>query len=76
MLAARAIRAAVVEGIQVLLTTHSLEFIDTLIADASDAELDDLAVFRLNLRGGRLLSARLPGPEVARVRHEIEDDLR
>ncbi|MGD8452387.1 MAG: AAA family ATPase [Phycisphaerae bacterium] len=77
-LAARAILAAVDLGVQVVLTTHSLEFIDFLLAECGDNEkhLDQLSLFRLKLDNGELLSARVPGAEVARVRHEIEGDLR
>jgi len=74
--AIRAILAAVRQAVQVVLTTHSLEFIDILLGESTDDDLNKLALFRLKLKDGELLSARLPGPEVARVRHEIEDDLR
>ncbi|MCK4340863.1 MAG: AAA family ATPase [Phycisphaerae bacterium] len=73
---AQVLRAAVRREIQVVLTTHSLELIDALLASASQEDLDNLCLFRLNLKDGELISSRLPGSEVAFARHEIEDDLR
>ena len=73
---ALAIRAAARRKIQIVLTTHSLELIDYLLSDATDADLNKLSVFRLNLKEGTLVSHRLSGPDVVRARHEIEDDLR
>jgi AAA15 family ATPase/GTPase len=75
-LAARSIHAAVRRGIQVVSTTHSLEFIDILLAESSDQDLENLSLFRLKLEDGKLVSVRLAGPEVAVARNEIEDDLR
>lgn len=74
---ARAIHAAVRRGIQVILTTHSLELLDALLSEASDASaLDRLSVYRLQLVDGRLASSRVAGPDVAFARNEIGDDLR
>jgi predicted ATPase len=73
---ARAILAAVRRGIQVLLTTHSLELIDALLAESSDQDLTRLSLYRIQLQGGFLKSSRLPGPDIAFARSEIEDDLR
>ena len=73
---ARTIWATVRQGIQVVLTTHSLEFIDILLAEAEDDDLQKLSLFRLKLDDGRLLSSHLPGPDVAFSRQQIEDDLR
>lgn len=74
---ARVLLAAVRRGIQVVISTHSLELIDHLLVEAQDdAELSHLSVFRVRLENGRLISHRIPGPEVARVRGTIEDDLR
>ena len=75
--AARAICAAVARGIQVVLTTHSLELIDHLVIESRAREaLDQLSVFRLQLTDGCLKSYRMPGEEVAFARNQIEDDLR
>jgi predicted ATPase len=73
---ARVILTAVRRGTQVLLTTHSLEFIDGLLAEASDQDLQALSLYRVQLQGGILKSHRLSGPEVAFSRGQIEDDLR
>ncbi|NQU21683.1 MAG: AAA family ATPase [Candidatus Nealsonbacteria bacterium] len=72
----RAILAAVRRDIQVVLTTHSLELIDVLLAESSDEDLERLALYRMELDDGRLISARMTGPEVAFSRFEIENDLR
>ncbi len=72
----RAVLAAVRRDIQVILTTHSLELIDALLAESSDDDLQRLSLYRLQLEDGRLISVRMPGPDVAFSRHEIEDDLR
>jgi predicted ATPase len=73
---ARAILAAVRRQIQVVLTTHSLELIDALLAESSDQDLEMLSLYRLQLRDGLLKSSRLPGPDVAFARAQIQDDLR
>ena len=73
---ARAIHAAVKRDIQVILTTHSLELIDALLAESSDKDLEQMSVYRLRLQDGVLRSSRLPGPEVAFARSQIQDDLR
>jgi predicted ATPase len=73
---ARAILAAVRRDIQVILTTHSLELIDALLAECSDEDLKLLSVYRLQLQEGILKSSRIPGPEVAFARTQIQDDLR
>jgi energy-coupling factor transporter ATP-binding protein EcfA2 len=73
---AQAIIEAVRRGVQVTLTTHSLELIDALVAASSDEDLKKLSVYGLKLQEGVLKSSRLAGPEVAFARTEIEDDLR
>lgn len=72
----RAILAAVRRDVQVVLTTHSLELIDALLAESSDDDLEKLSLYRLELDNGLLISHRLPGSEVAFSRTEIEKDLR
>ena len=72
----RAILAAVRRNIQVVLTTHSLEFIDILLAEASEEDITKLSLYRLELEKGRLIAVRTPGSEVAFSRGEIEEDLR
>lgn len=72
----RAILAAVRRDIQVILTTHSLELIDALLAESSDEDLERLSLYRVQLENGALQSHRMSGPEVAFSRTEIENDLR
>ena len=73
---ARAILAATRRGVQVVLTTHSLELIDALLGEASDEDLERAAVYRVQLESGVLKSHRLSGPDAALARTQIEDDLR
>lgn len=72
----RAILAAVRRDIQVVLTTHSLELIDCLLAESSDEDIEKLSLYRLELADGRLISRRVPGSEVVFSRCEVEKDLR
>lgn len=72
----RAILGAVHRGIQIVITTHSLEFIDSLLAEACADDLEKLSVYRLSLDQGVLKSRRIPGVEVAFLRTKIEGDLR
>ena len=73
---ARAIVTAVRRGVQVILSTHSLELIDALLAELKDDELPLLSLYRLKLTDGVLAKSRLDGPSVLRSRGEIGDDLR
>lgn len=74
---ARAIQAAVRRGVQVILTTHSLELIDALLAEAeTDADIAKMSVYRLRLDNGLLKSSCVGGEDIAFSRVEIGDDLR
>jgi hypothetical protein len=73
---ARAILAAVRRKVQIVLSTHSLELIDAILSESSDADLEQLSLYRLQLQQGSLKTSRLPGPQVAFARTEIQDDLR
>lgn len=74
---ARAIQAAVRRGVQVILTTHSLELIDALLAEAeTDADIEKMSVYRLRLDNGLLKSSCVGGEDIAFSRVEIGDDLR
>lgn len=73
---ARAIVAAMRAGTQIVLTTHSLELIDALLAECSAEDLTHVSLYRCQLEGGVLKSSRLPGAEVAFARSQIQDDLR
>ena len=69
--------AAARRGVQLVISTHSIEFID-MLADAAngDDELNWLTVHRLKLDDGLLSVSRIPGPDVAFARTVIHDDLR
>jgi predicted ATPase len=74
---ARAIVAAVRRKIQIILSTHSLDLIDSLLSYLWEpADLELLSVYRVGLRDGLLLSSRLSGPDVSFARGTIMDDLR
>lgn len=73
---AAAILAARRAGIQVVLTTHSLELIDALVGQASEEDLADMALFLLGLEDGVLRAGRYDGELVRYSRSEIMDDLR
>ena len=74
---ARAVWAAVNRGVQVVISTHSIELIDMLLVEAPTDGLDRLSLFRLALDGtGDLRTSRLTGPQIQSARTEIEDDLR
>jgi predicted ATPase len=73
---ARAILAAVRRQIQVVLTTHSLELIDALVAELSDQDLERLSLYRLQLQDGIPKHSRVGGPDIAFERTTVEVDLR
>jgi predicted ATPase len=73
---ARAIVAAARRGVQVVLTTHSLELIDALVSELREEELGLLSVHHLKQVAGTLKVSRHAGPEVAFARQEIGEDLR
>ncbi len=72
----RAILSAVRHGTQVVLTTHSLELIDVVLAESSEEDLQRLSLYHLDLANGKLVSVRSSGAEVAFARGDIERDLR
>lgn len=73
---AQALLAAASRGVQVVLSTHSLELIDALVDHADMAALDRLAVVRLALVDGVLRSHRIAGPQVKVLRRQVAEDLR
>jgi ABC-type ATPase involved in cell division len=76
-LTARVIWAAVCRGVQVVLTTHSLDLIDGLVSAAPPDRLGDLSLHRTALvEAGRLAVSRISGARVAARRAEFEEDLR
>ncbi len=76
-LIAKVIWAAIRRDIQVILTTHSLEFIDAILSECPDDDaLKQLSLVRTTLVNGKLITSRYPGEEVEVLRNEIEEDLR
>jgi predicted ATPase len=73
---ARAILATTKRDVQVLLSTHSMDLVDALVAEADEPELGRMCVYRCALEDGVLRTTRIPGPEVVRLRAEIGEDLR
>ena len=74
-LVAKAMVEAVRGGVQVILSTHSLELVDALIAESID-DLSRLALLRTRLREGELVTTRMNGEEARHARVDIEEDLR
>jgi energy-coupling factor transporter ATP-binding protein EcfA2 len=73
---ARVLLANIRRGVQTVLTTHSLELIDALLATASPDDLEKMSVFNLLLEDGKLSSGRRAGEEIAFARQTLENDLR
>jgi energy-coupling factor transporter ATP-binding protein EcfA2 len=73
---ARVLVAAARRGIQVVLTTHSLDLIDDLLSELNDTELELLTLYSMDLVDGTLKFFRKAGPDVAFARTQIHDDLR
>ena len=74
---ARAIWAAIRRGIQVIISTHSLDLIDSLMFEVqNEEELNRMSVYRLLLVEGCLRSSRTAGEEINFVRATIGEDLR
>ena len=73
---ARVILAAVRRNIQVVLTTHSLELIDALLSECSDADLQQMCAYHLNLEAGILKAFRSQGEQIVFARTTIQEDLR
>ncbi|HKI32914.1 MAG TPA: AAA family ATPase [Gemmataceae bacterium] len=76
---ARAILAAVRRDIQVILTTHSIELIDSLLSESTlkgRADLDKLSAYGVALKNGVLITTRYSGADVESARGAIQEDLR
>jgi predicted ATPase len=73
---AKVLVAAARTGCQVILTTHSMELLDDLLAELTDDEHSWLAVYRTRLDQGQLRVMRVKGEDVSAVRAGIGDDLR
>lgn len=66
---------AIGRGVQLVISTHSLELIDYLLAGMRDA-LGKVAVFRTDIRDGVHRVTRVAGEDAAKVRSDIDEDLR
>jgi predicted ATP-dependent endonuclease of OLD family len=75
-MAARSLWGAVKQKKQIILTTHSLDLIDSLIAEASDDVLKQLTVFQMRCDGGKLRVNPVAGTDVKFQRKELEAELR
>jgi uncharacterized protein len=75
-LSARAIVGAVARGVQIVIATHSIEFIDAVVSAMPAADIEKLSVYRTRLEAGGLRSTRNSGSEVAFARGDFQEDLR
>lgn len=75
-LTARVLLATMRRGVQVILTTHSLELIDMLVEEARPEDIADLSLFTLALEDGVLRSGRLAGHQIQAARADVAEDLR
>jgi hypothetical protein len=73
---AKAILATVRRGVQVVLTTHSLDLIDALLAQSEEDDLARMCTYRLRLDNGKLKTTRIAGVDVAFERTQVQEDLR
>lgn len=73
---ARVVWAAVGRGIQVVISTHSLELIDAMIEASEAGMMQKAALFNLALDRGALKVSRYSGEQMKLARSDIESDLR
>jgi predicted ATPase len=74
---ARALVAAVQRGLQLFVSTQSLELLDALLAGSSEEVLERLTLFHLDRDAdGTLSSTCLPGGDVALLRTALGEDVR
>ena len=73
---AKALFAATHRKIQIILTTHSLEFIDEIISAATPEDLSNISLFRLKLNDGNLVTSHFSGTQTATARELLQEDLR
>lgn len=63
-------------GVQIVLTTHSLELIDALIGEATDQDIEKMVVLNMGLEDGELRYGRRHGEAITFARQTLENDLR
>jgi predicted ATPase len=74
-LLAKAMVVAVRGGVQIVLSTHSLDLVDALIAECSD-DLTRFAIVQTRLADGELMTSRVDGEAARHERVDLADDLR
>ena len=72
---AKLIRRGVADKTQVIMATHSLEFVGALL-DEFAGDLGKIAVFGLSVTGGKLDAIRIAGDDAQKRVHEMGHDLR
>lgn len=72
---AKLIRRGVADKTQVIMATHSLEFVGALL-DQFASDLGKVAVFGLSVSGGKLDAVRIAGDDAQKRVHELGHDLR
>ena len=72
---AKALLANMRRGVQIVLTTHSLELIDAILAEVG-SDIDQLALMNLGLHHGELRTDLRRGEEIQFSRSTLENDLR
>jgi energy-coupling factor transporter ATP-binding protein EcfA2 len=75
-LAAKALLAAQRRGVQLFVTTHSEELIESILDQATDEDLARMATYRLGLRDGALESTRFAGADAKRIVNDVGGDFR
>ena len=75
-MAARALWGSVRQGKQIILTTHSLDLIDSLVAESAEDALPKLTVFQMRCDGGNLRVNPVAGSDVKFQRMQLEAELR
>lgn len=64
------------EGRQIVLTTHSLELIDSLLGRAAEGDLDQISLFNLRPTVGATKFVAWQGRQIEHIREKVGDDLR
>ncbi len=74
---AKLIWASIDKGAQLVLSTHSLELIDTLLR-TKEASLygEQVAVYRTGLKNGNFEAIKIPGDEAFARLDQVGEDLR
>ncbi len=71
-----ALLSAARRGVQVIVSTHSLELIDSVLDEAGEADLNSMAIYRVVLDRGTLRSSRFSGAMCITARRSMDEDVR